>query len=170
MHFLFNPNGRFRRWQYWTVQSLILAIFVPACLGLKNAYDPTDPPLPDTIVFGGFIVATGMILLLWCRICSIIKRYHDRGKSGWWALILFIPIIGWLWQAFECGFLASDPRYNEYGPGPEADGGVEEEIRQLKASQGYGLSPPLSELKPALYNNAAFPARSKPMFGQDSRP
>ena len=34
-----------------------------------------------------------------------IKRFHDLGKTGWWVLIGFVPIIGGLWYLIEAGFL-----------------------------------------------------------------
>jgi uncharacterized membrane protein YhaH (DUF805 family) len=38
--------------------------------------------------------------------CAIVvKRCHDRGKSGFWALLLFIPVIGFLWLLVDCGLL-----------------------------------------------------------------
>ena len=43
------------------------------------------------------------------------KRWHDRGKSGWWSLIAFVPIIGGLWLLIELGFLGPDEYVNEYG-------------------------------------------------------
>lgn len=169
MHFLFSPNGRFQRWHYWTVQLLVSTIYIPAQMVLKSINDPTDPPLPETVIFTGFIVVLGGALLLWCQVCAIIKRYHDRGKSGWWWLILFVPLIGVLWQIVECGFLGSEPKDNEYGPGPiVTKGGVEEEIRQLKARNGFGTAKP-EKSKPAADRRNGFPPPPKPMFGQGSQ-
>ena len=45
------------------------------------------------------------------------RRLHDIGKSGWWQLIAFIPIVGAIiliiWWAKE-----GDPNENQYGPVP----------------------------------------------------
>jgi uncharacterized membrane protein YhaH (DUF805 family) len=42
------------------------------------------------------------------------RRLHDIGKSGWWQLLTFIPIIGWIilivWYAQK-----TDPADNIYG-------------------------------------------------------
>ena len=64
------------------------------------------------LVFG--VVAT------WISIAVAVKRYHDRNKSGWWVLIVFVPIIGGLWYLIECGFLRGTPGPNNYGPDPLA--------------------------------------------------
>jgi uncharacterized membrane protein YhaH (DUF805 family) len=45
-----------------------------------------------------------------------IKRFHDRDKSGWWVLIAFVPIIGWIWYLIECGFLPGTDGPNRYDP------------------------------------------------------
>ncbi|MCK5780887.1 MAG: DUF805 domain-containing protein [Psychrilyobacter sp.] len=26
------------------------------------------------------------------------RRLHDSGRSGWWQLLLLIPVIGWIWM------------------------------------------------------------------------
>jgi Protein of unknown function (DUF805) len=49
-----------------------------------------------------------------------VKRYHDRGKSGFWFFCTFIPFIGGFWQLIECGFCSGDDGDNDYGPPPGA--------------------------------------------------
>jgi len=46
------------------------------------------------------------------------RRMHDIGKSGWWQLINFVPILGWIYYIY----LAAQPSEgaNAYGTGPEA--------------------------------------------------
>ena len=48
----------------------------------------------------------------------ISKRYHDRGKSGWWYLVTFIPLIGPIWVLIELQFLSGDRGSNRFGPPP----------------------------------------------------
>ena len=47
--------------------------------------------------------------MAWVSFASVVRRMHDRGKSGWWALLYFVPFIGWLWLIIECGFLPGKP-------------------------------------------------------------
>ena len=49
-----------------------------------------------------------------------IKRFHDRDKSGWWVLIVLIPIIGAIWLLIELGFLKGTLGPNRFGS-PVAD-------------------------------------------------
>ena len=47
-----------------------------------------------------------------------VRRLHDIGKSGWWFLILLVPIIGAIvFLVFCC--LDSQPGGNKYGPNPK---------------------------------------------------
>ena len=59
-------------------------------------------------------------VLLQARIKAGIerKRWHDRDKSGWWALLNLIPVIGTLWILIECGFLRGTYGGNRFGPDP----------------------------------------------------
>lgn len=60
-----------------------------------------------------------LVLATWVNVAVTVKRYHDRGKSGCWFLIVCVPYVGSIWQLVECGFLAGTPGPNGY----EADAG-----------------------------------------------
>jgi uncharacterized membrane protein YhaH (DUF805 family) len=47
-----------------------------------------------------------------------IRRLHDTNRSGWWYLLVFIPIIGWIVLIVFLA-MASDPGSNNYGPNPQ---------------------------------------------------
>lgn len=71
--------------------------------------------VPALVTFATFLIG---IALLWPALAVAIKRWHDRGKSGWWTLILLVPIVGWIWGVIELGFLEGTNGPNEYGPDP----------------------------------------------------
>ena len=72
-------------------------------------------------LFGeGFIAFVLIIFLLYSQICICAKRCHDRGKSGLWCILLFIPVIGFFWAVIDLGILEGDKGPNEYGPDPLA--------------------------------------------------
>lgn len=45
-----------------------------------------------------------------------IKRWHDRDKSGWWMLIVLIPLVGLIWFLVELGLLPGTPGSNRFVP------------------------------------------------------
>lgn len=48
------------------------------------------------------------------------KRWHDRNKSGWWSLIVLVPVLGPIWIIVELGILEGTRGANSYGPDPLA--------------------------------------------------
>lgn len=56
------------------------------------------------------------IALIWAGFAIHAKRWHDRGKSGWWSLIAIIPLVGALWLLVELGFLSGEEGTNRFGP------------------------------------------------------
>jgi uncharacterized membrane protein YhaH (DUF805 family) len=47
-----------------------------------------------------------------------IRRLHDTNRTGWWYLLVFLPIIGWIVLIVFLA-MASDPGANKYGPNPQ---------------------------------------------------
>jgi uncharacterized membrane protein YhaH (DUF805 family) len=47
-----------------------------------------------------------------------IRRLHDTNRTGWWYLLVFIPIIGWIVLIVFLA-MAGDPGPNNYGPNPQ---------------------------------------------------
>lgn len=45
---------------------------------------------------GGALVALGHLGLLLPSLAVGARRLHDIDRSGWWQLILFIPLVGWI--------------------------------------------------------------------------
>jgi uncharacterized membrane protein YhaH (DUF805 family) len=60
------------------------------------------------------------LLIAWPAIAISVKRWHDRDKSGWWVLIVLVPLIGQLWALIDNGFLRGTPGPNRFGPEPPA--------------------------------------------------
>ena len=67
----------------------------------------------ETVV--GLLALLLMIPSTWISLAIQVKRWHDRDKSGWWALINIVPVIGGLWALVECGFLKGDEGANRFG-------------------------------------------------------
>jgi uncharacterized membrane protein YhaH (DUF805 family) len=98
-------TGRSRRAEYW--QYILFIVVVSVALSLVDAVIGTGV-LSAVFSLGAFIpsIAVG------------VRRLHDTGRSGWWMLILFIPLVGAIWLlVLVC--LDSKPGDNAYGPNPK---------------------------------------------------
>ena len=52
------------------------------------------------------------------KISASARRLHDTGRSGWYYLVVFIPIVGiFIFLSFVCQ--DSEANTNEYGPSPK---------------------------------------------------
>jgi len=49
-----------------------------------------------------------------------VKRLHDRNHSGWFALLLLVPLVN-LWPAIEIMFLRGTRGPNRFGADPAQD-------------------------------------------------
>ncbi len=114
---LFAFDGRIGRQKFWLMGIVIylmwvafsvLTRFVSAVV--SSSGDPQSAIGVGTLLFWGSAIAG-----FWMWLAVYAKRWHDRGKSGWWSLILLIPVIGLVWVLVELGFLAGDYGDNKYG-------------------------------------------------------
>ena len=120
---LFGFHGRANRAKFWLVALgiFVVEVIIFAALGGTTAMS-TDPQqaMANMGPGVGIVLFVFGIVALWISIAVAVKRYHDRNKSGWWVLIVFVPIIGGIWYLIECGFLRGTPGPNDYGPDPLA--------------------------------------------------
>jgi uncharacterized membrane protein YhaH (DUF805 family) len=99
---LFGFQGRIGRIAYWAVQIPVLVLF-----WLYGQH--VDPLLAKWFPYSVFEGLTFALILaaplIWVQCAIVIKRCHDRGKSGFWALLLFVPLLGFAWLLIDCGLL-----------------------------------------------------------------
>lgn len=79
--------------------------------------DQSSAPLAT--MFFGYVL--GMIMMMFAFILPHIKRLHDLGHSGWFSLLMFVPVVGpllWIGLIIYCGFFSGQPGENKYGPAP----------------------------------------------------
>jgi uncharacterized membrane protein YhaH (DUF805 family) len=78
----FSFRGRANRQRYWLtalalyglmVVALLLAFIVP--------------------VVGGVVGVTAVVAFLVAVLALAARRLHDRGKSAWWLLIMYVPLV-----------------------------------------------------------------------------
>ena len=106
-------NGRARRAEYW--------YFALVSLGISIALAIVGRVIGTTLLsslYGLAVLVPG--------IAVGIRRLHDIDKSGWYLLVLLIPLAGFIWLlVLLCTEGTRGP--NEYGPDPKdglTDGGM----------------------------------------------
>ena len=107
-------TGRARRKEYWGFTlwySLLLALIQIPVLSSQNTGGGE---------FGVFdLIYVVFLLASILPVLSVqVRRLHDIGKSGWWYLITFIPVIGAI-VLLVFNVRDSQPFANEYGESPK---------------------------------------------------
>ena len=97
-------TGRARRTEFWmfALGNFLIGII----LGIV-AY----------IIGSNILSSLFSLLVLVPNIAVGVRRLHDIGKSGWWHLIVLIPIVNLWLLVLWCQ--DSQPGGNEYGPNPK---------------------------------------------------
>ncbi|MDP9137032.1 MAG: DUF805 domain-containing protein, partial [Pseudomonadota bacterium] len=115
-------EGRINRGKFWAgvavliVAQTLLYMIVGTVFGLSYL----DGGVTQYALLSNPIsVVVGLALFI-CLLAVYAKRWHDRDKSGWWSLILFIPFVGGIWVLVECGCLPGTEGPNRFGPDPLA--------------------------------------------------
>ena len=127
MQSLFSFDGRLNRAKFWLILIatdiavfVLLAIRVAVTGGSMTMGEDGSMPTMGGGVIGNLVALVIFVAAVWIGLAVGVKRYHDRGKSGWWVLIVLVPVIGGLWYLIECGFLRGTVGPNAYGPDPVA--------------------------------------------------
>jgi uncharacterized membrane protein YhaH (DUF805 family) len=91
VNLLFGCKGRISRTQYW--QGCTGAGAGGAVLLFASALmlAPTEEKAGAGIL-GAIVFAILMVLLSWCGFALQVKRFHDRGRSGYWAMAPAVPL------------------------------------------------------------------------------
>ena len=104
-------TGRARRKEYWmfTLISLIISVVLAILDSVLN-FDSNAGAFNFGLLGGLYSLA--VLLPTWA---VGVLRLHDIGRSGWWMLLGFIPVIGWIVLIV---FFAThgQPRPKPYGP------------------------------------------------------
>jgi uncharacterized membrane protein YhaH (DUF805 family) len=123
-------SGRSRRKEYWMytlfiiLAGIVLSI-VDSILGLGGHAVLTSETSPSGAFYGG-LVNRGLLSNLFTLATFIpglavaVRRLHDTNRSGWWFLLVFIPLIGAIvLLIWFC--TAGTPGPNNYGNDPLSD-------------------------------------------------
>ena len=122
-------DGRARRKEYWMfalINFLIEIVFLLVVVLAAAAMSHSDNPGAAMLLLIPFYLYAFAIFIP--ALAVTVRRLHDTGKSGWFVLLGFVPIVGGIIVlVFMCQ--DSQPGPNEFGPNP-------------KGMQGFAQMPP----------------------------
>ena len=99
-------DGRSRRTEFWMF--ILVNFGVSFALGMVEA------------MFGspGFLSGLYSLAVILPAVAVSVRRLHDIGLPGLWAIVMFIPVLNLVLLLF---FMTRDsqPGPNEYGPNPK---------------------------------------------------
>jgi uncharacterized membrane protein YhaH (DUF805 family) len=120
----FEFSGRSRRKEYWMfsllcflVGTAISIIFGRTIYSASTSYGGyvnfTTLTPAGSVIYWIFVLASFIpSIAVW------IRRLHDIDRSGWWALLIFLPILGWF-TLFVFACLDGTRGSNRFGPDPK---------------------------------------------------
>ena len=88
-------NGRARRKEYW-MWTLHYTIIILFAMVLDNAFGLNFELMGQDLGYGWIYLIAGISHLI-PGLAIVVRRLHDVGKSGWFYLIILIPLIGFIW-------------------------------------------------------------------------
>ena len=95
-------SGRASRSEYWWfVLASFLVTFVAALI------DGASGGVAITLLASIFVIIPGFAVS--------VRRLHDTNRSGWYLLLLFVPLIGAI-LIFIWSVTSGDKKANQYGP------------------------------------------------------
>jgi uncharacterized membrane protein YhaH (DUF805 family) len=94
--------GRASRSEFW-ITNIIFYVLNVVLQASSRILDHMNGG--SQIIFGLFLIVL-YLAVLWSSVSFLARRWHDRGKSGLWCLLLLVPIVGPIWTLIECGFFA----------------------------------------------------------------
>jgi uncharacterized membrane protein YhaH (DUF805 family) len=106
-------KGRSRRSEYWFIQLfLIITNLAAAAIDLALMGGDVDRFIANG--GGGILGLIWILVTILPALAVLVRRLHDTGRSGWWALIGLVPLVGGV-VLFVFSVLDSAAEENKYG-------------------------------------------------------
>jgi uncharacterized membrane protein YhaH (DUF805 family) len=106
-------KGRSRRSEYWFIQLfLIITNLAAAAIDLALMGGDVDRFIANG--GGGILGLIWILVTILPALAVLVRRLHDTGRSGWWALIGLVPLVGGV-VLFVFSVSDSTAGENQYG-------------------------------------------------------
>jgi len=115
-------SGRSRRKEFWLF--FLFQILVSTAIGIvfgRPTYETSAGFLGVSTFYnstGGVVQNLFGLAMLIPSLAVSVRRLHDIDRSGWFLLLLFVPILGWF-TLFVMYCLDGNRGYNRFGPDPK---------------------------------------------------
>ena len=106
-------TGRARRKEYWMFMLFSFLIYILVAMVLL-ALGVTESAI-------NIVISLLALSLILPNLAVTVRRLHDIDRSGWWVLLMFVPILSLVILVFM--FLNGTSGGNRFGPDPKADSG-----------------------------------------------
>jgi len=133
-----NFSGRTTRQQFWIALATVAVMWIAVRFGTTELMARSTADTAYFLIVGMAVISVVLFLAV---IPVLIKRLHDRNKSGHYLWLLMAAVIGsqlmprsdeswpvllaglvfvaiWLWYFVELGFFRGTPGPNAHGPDP----------------------------------------------------
>jgi len=117
-----SPIGRMSREPYWLCfLSLTLIFAIPLRIWILSS---PVPPEPEALIAGDYLSSNPLFPIVyfithWFILAILIKRLQDLGQSGFFALLVFVPLLDII-MVIALGLLPSQAVPNRHGPLPNS--------------------------------------------------
>lgn len=103
-------DGRINREPFWA--GVLVLIVVNVVLSFVGAF--------LGMIFGplSYLATIASLVMIYPAVALYAKRWHDQSKSGWWTLVVLIPLLGAIYMIYMLGIKEGEPDANQYGPNP----------------------------------------------------
>jgi uncharacterized membrane protein YhaH (DUF805 family) len=107
----FEISGRSSRSEFWM---FVLVYFIIQIIAVVIDVSVLGQPFGES---PGIVSSVVTLVHFIPSITAGIRRLHDTDRSGWWILIIFVPLIGIVWLIVLYCFEGTRGS-NNYGPPP----------------------------------------------------
>ncbi|MBX9696930.1 MAG: DUF805 domain-containing protein [Alphaproteobacteria bacterium] len=118
-YIMLSTEGRLNRRRYW-LTSLLLTVVMSAivvALGPSSQTAEAGEHLPLVNIVALILMLGFYLVMTYVSIAMLIKRCHDRNRSGHFIWLMFIPIINF-WPMIELSFFKGTEGANKFGDDP----------------------------------------------------